>query len=90
MEQHTVCLLNDSFPPTIDGVANTVINYAKIIEENYGHAIVATPSVPGAHDTGFSFPVLRYPSIDARRMWSCCMHTARCRRVCWRARFAMW
>ena len=68
MEQHTVCLLNDSFPPTIDGVANTVINYAKIIEENYGHAIVATPSVPGAHDTGFSFPVLRYPSIDTRKL----------------------
>ena len=66
MEQHTVCLLNDSFPPTIDGVANTVINYAKIIEENYGHAIVATPSVPGAHDTGFSFPVLRYPSMVSR------------------------
>ncbi|MDD5913217.1 MAG: glycosyltransferase, partial [Oscillospiraceae bacterium] len=68
MEQHTICLLNDSFPPAIDGVANAVINYAKIIEENYGHAIVATPSVPGAHDAGFSFPVLRYPSIDTRKL----------------------
>lgn len=24
-----ICLLNDSFPPLIDGVANTVINYAE-------------------------------------------------------------
>ena len=27
-EKLNVCLLNDSFPPVIDGVANTVFNYA--------------------------------------------------------------
>ena len=26
-----VCLMNDSFPPVIDGVANTILNYAEII-----------------------------------------------------------
>ena len=30
-EKLNVCLLNDSFPPVIDGVANTVYNYADIM-----------------------------------------------------------
>ncbi len=64
----TVCLLNDSFPPLIDGVANAVVNYARILEEKYGHALVAAPSVPGADDSAFPFPVLRYPSIDTRKL----------------------
>ena len=64
----TVCLLNDSFPPLIDGVANAVVNYARILEEKYGHALVAAPAVPGADDSGFPFPVLRYPSIDTRKL----------------------
>lgn len=68
MEKRTVCLFNDSFPPVIDGVANAVINYAENIERNYGHAIVATPDMPGADDSSFPFPVLRYPSIDTRRL----------------------
>ena len=27
-EKRSVCLINDSFPPVIDGVANAVTNYA--------------------------------------------------------------
>lgn len=69
MKKHTICLLNDSFPPQIDGVANVVVNYADIIEREYGHAMVVTPSVPGADDSGFSFPVLRFPSIDTRKQF---------------------
>lgn len=65
---HTVCLLNDSFPPIIDGVANAVVNYAANIEKNHGHAVVVTPAVPGAEDGGYPFPVLRYPSIDTRKL----------------------
>ena len=67
-ERHTIALLNDSFPPMIDGVANAVVNYAKNIESHHGHAVVATPSVPGASDEGYEFPVLRYPSIDTRKL----------------------
>ena len=67
-EKHTICLLNDSFPPVIDGVANAVVNYAKNIEARHGHAVVVTPSVPGAKDNGYDFPVLRYPSIDTRKL----------------------
>lgn len=68
MEKRTVCLLNDSFPPMIDGVANTVVNYAENIGKHYGRALVATPEIPGVEDAGYAYPVLRYPSIDTRKM----------------------
>ena len=66
MNKLTVCLMNDSFPPIIDGVSNAVVNYAENIERDWGHAIVAAPAYPGADDSRFSFPVIRYPSIDVR------------------------
>lgn len=65
----TIALLNDSFPPVIDGVANAVVNYAGSIEAHHGHAVVVTPSVPGVTDEGYDFPVLRYPSIDTRKLF---------------------
>ncbi len=66
--QHCICLLNDSFPPVIDGVANAVTNYARCIQGDHGRAVVVTPAYPGADDSGYDFPVLRYPSIDTRRL----------------------
>lgn len=68
MAEHSICLLNDSFPPVIDGVANAVVNYARSITESGGHAVVATPSYPDADDGAFPFPVLRYPSVDTRKL----------------------
>ena len=67
-KEHTICLLNDSFPPTIDGVANAVLNYARNVERNHGHALVVTPQVPGADDSIYDFSVVRYPSIDTRKL----------------------
>lgn len=64
----SICLLNDSFPPLIDGVANTVVNYARNIEANGGCPVVVTPDVPGADDSTFSYSVLRYPSLDTRKL----------------------
>lgn len=66
-EKLHVCLLNDSFPPVIDGVANTVVNYARIIEEKYGHAIVGTPYYPDVVDE-YPFSVVRYRSVDTTRL----------------------
>lgn len=66
--RHTIALLNDSFPPVIDGVANAVVNYGRCIERNHGHAIVVTPEVPGSDDSMYEFPVVRYPSIDTRKL----------------------
>ncbi|MDD6160909.1 MAG: glycosyltransferase [Oscillospiraceae bacterium] len=60
-----ICLVNDSFPPVIDGVANAVVNYANVITHSgRGCATVVTPYYPGANDAAFDFFVLRYPSLD--------------------------
>ena len=61
-----ICLLNDSFPPTIDGVANTVVNYARVITDEGYKTSVVTPECPGSDDSAFPYPVVRYPSIDLR------------------------
>ena len=68
MEKLNVCLLNDSFPPAIDGVANAVTNYARIITEKHGQATVVTPFYPNADDAAFPFPILRYPSLDTTKL----------------------
>ncbi|NLW74293.1 MAG: glycosyltransferase family 4 protein [Clostridiales bacterium] len=62
-----VCLANDSFPPLLDGVSNTVVNYAAIIEQKYGSAIVATPRYPGVKDN-YPFEVVRYASFNTTKM----------------------
>jgi len=69
MEKFNVCLLNDSFPPLIDGVANAVVNYADILKkENLGNPFVVTPSFPDADDSKFDFPVVRYKSLNMGNM----------------------
>ena len=68
MEKLNVCLVNDSFPPEIDGVANAVTNYAAIINGELGAATVVTPSNPEADDAAFPFPVCRYPSLDTTKL----------------------
>ena len=56
MRENTgICLLNDSFPPLIDGVANAVVNYAQRLTERGDAVTVATPAVPGADDSTFPF-----------------------------------
>ena len=66
---YSVCLLNDSFPPLIDGVANTVVNYGRELTKLGDHAIVVTPEHPEADDGRFPFPVARYPSVDTRKLF---------------------
>ena len=68
MEKLNVCLINDSFPPAIDGVANAVTNYAKIIARDYGKPTVVTPWYPDADDSVYDFPVVRYPSVDMTKL----------------------
>jgi len=63
-----VCLVNDSFPPLIDGVANTVVNYAGIINNGLGRASVVTPFYPEADDAEFEYPVIRIPSINTTKL----------------------
>ena len=67
MTKLNICLMNDSFPPTIDGVANAVVNYAKHITASHGKCVVATPEYPGVTDD-YPFPVVRYPSLDTTQL----------------------
>lgn len=60
-----VGLFNDSFPPTIDGVANAMLNYADIIQKKHGEAVVITPEYPHVVDM-YPFEVHRYSSVKFR------------------------
>ena len=68
MPKRTICLVNDSFPPVIDGVSNAVVNYAQILHAQGDAVSVVTPAVPEADDAQFPFQVVRYPSIDLTRL----------------------
>ncbi|MBO4290628.1 MAG: glycosyltransferase, partial [Lachnospiraceae bacterium] len=60
-----VSLLNDSFPPVIDGVVNVVMNYAKIMTQELGAQVqVGTPRYPDADYSGYPYPVIPYQSFD--------------------------
>lgn len=63
-----VCLLNDSFPPVIDGVANTVKNYADILErDDLADVLVATPRYPGIDYEVYPYRVVAYKSFDTTK-----------------------
>ena len=60
-----VCLLNDSFPPVIDGVANVVMNYGRIMTETLGaKVLVGTPRYPDTDYDHYPYKVVAYPSLD--------------------------
>ena len=60
-----ICLLNDSFPPVIDGVVNVMMNYADyLMREHQSAIIVGTPRYPGADYRQYAYPVIAYPSLD--------------------------
>ena len=60
-----ICLLNDSFPPVIDGVANVVMNYGSVLtNELESNVIVGTPRYPDVSYEGYPYKVVAYPSFD--------------------------
>ncbi len=60
-----VCLLNESFPPVLDGVANVLINYADHLQNDYNaDIIVGTPRYPGGKYSSYRYPVVTYSSFD--------------------------
>lgn len=54
-------LFNDSFPPIIDGVTLTVVNYASYLEKMGKHPLIVTPHNPEPCPT--SYPQMRYFSL---------------------------
>ena len=64
-----VCLLNDSFPPVIDGVANVVKNYADIMtEKELANVIVGTPKYHDGDYKNYPYPVIPYQSFKVKNM----------------------
>lgn len=64
-----VCLLNDSFPPIIDGVANVVMNYGKIMqEEGLADVMVGTPKYPDTDYSAYPYKVIPYQSFDTTKI----------------------
>ena len=60
-----ICLLNDSFPPVIDGVANVVMNYGSVLSGELGASVVVgTPRYPDVTYEGYPYKVIPYPSFD--------------------------
>lgn len=63
MGSFSVGLFNDSFPPLIDGVSQTVKNYAAHLHDLNCDVTVVTPNYQGVEDR-YPFDVLRYPSVS--------------------------
>jgi len=60
-----ISLINDSFPPVIDGVANVVVNYARILdEEKLADVTVATTKYPGVDYSEYPYKVVPFHSIN--------------------------
>ena len=66
-----ICLLNDSFPPVIDGVANVVTNYAQYLTQDHGaDVVVGTPRYPDADYSAYPYTVVPYQSFDTTAILS--------------------
>ena len=65
-----ICLLNDSFPPIIDGVANVVLNYGRALTNNHqANVVVATPKYPDADYTGYPYKWCRIEALIHLKLW---------------------
>lgn len=59
-----ICLLNDSFPPVIDGVVNAVLNYASVLTQDGHDVLVGTPRYPDTDYSVYPYQVVTYPSLN--------------------------
>ena len=66
-----ICLLNDSFPPAMDGVVNVVLNYADHLGKDHGaQVVVGTPEYPDADYGQYPYRVIPYQSFDTTALTS--------------------
>ena len=66
-----ISLLNDSFPPVLDGVANVVVNYASYLSSRHGaEVVVGTPRYPDADYGAYPYKVVPYQSFDTGALLS--------------------
>lgn len=58
-----VAIMNDAFPPTIDGTSSTTLNYANILHKNHCDVMVITPRAPHVKDN-YPYEVFRYDAFQ--------------------------
>lgn len=64
-----ISIINDSFPPVIDGVANVAVNYAKILhEDNLANVTVATTKYPNVDYSTYPYKVVPYQSFNTTKI----------------------
>lgn len=63
-EKHYTGIFNDSFPPIIDGVTQTILNYVEWLRTHGHDTCVVTPYNPVK--TSVPYPVIRYFSLPIR------------------------
>ena len=60
-----ICLMNDAFPPVIDGVVNAVQNYAKYLQNEHGaEVVVGCPRYPDADYSEYPYEVFPFRSFN--------------------------
>lgn len=52
----------DAIPPTLDGISNTVDNYAKYIDKNHGEAIMLVPKNSAQNGVTYPYKIHKYRS----------------------------
>ncbi|MEG0545716.1 MAG: glycosyltransferase [Oscillospiraceae bacterium] len=58
-----VGIMNDAFPPTVDGTATTTFNYANILNQNHCEVMVIVPKAPKVVDN-YPYEVFRYDAFQ--------------------------
>lgn len=58
-----VAVMNDAFPPTVDGTSSTTLNYANILNKNHCDVMVITPRAPRVKDD-YPYEVFRYDAFQ--------------------------
>jgi phosphatidylinositol alpha 1,6-mannosyltransferase len=63
--EHEGCIISESFPPDVNGVAHCVLRVAKLLAVRGHQPFVIAPHPPrGARDPGpFPYPVMRVPAV---------------------------
>lgn len=64
-----IALINESFPPVIDGVANVVMNYGRVLAEDGSDEVsLAVPAYPDGVYTGYPYTVVPYQSAATEKL----------------------
>ena len=77
-----IALGTDAFPPNVDGIVYTVMNYANYLQKMGCDVTVVTPENPAAGKDRYPFHVYRYQNLKIPKD-SVHAHVPECRTHIW-------